>query len=397
MRECKILVLIFLVGSIAFSAIAQEADTTEIDSVYIPAPRLGKPTIKFVRDLANDRGNSIEMSWEITQAQIAPSHIIVYRSQNPSVGFSPIDTIPNLSTIYVDPNAEDGQEYYYQLASYISDEYGERTEMSEISDSVSSTSNWFNRYRTNMLIALLIFISIVCWYIYSASTGKTFFVRKIPGLTAIGEAVGRSTEMGKPVLYVTGIGVIEDIQTLASLVILSEVAKVTATYDTPLIVPLWDPVLMTAAEEIVKESYMDVGRPDSFNADNIRYVTSEQFAYAAGVNGIMLRERPAAIIYMGVFYAESLMLAETGFAAGAIQVAGTAMVSQIPFFIAACDYCLIGEELFAASAYLSKDPRLIANLKSSDWGKLLFAILTIIGVISVTFGKYGFANLFITR
>ena len=73
------------------------------------------------------------------------------------------------------------------------------------------------------------------------------------------------------------------------------------------------------------------------------------------------------------------------------------MVSQIPFFIAACDYCLIGEELYAASAYLSKDARLLANLKSSDIGKMIFAVLALIGVISATTGHQAFINLFATQ
>ena len=51
------------------------------------------------------------------------------------------------------------------------------------------------------------------------------------------------------------------------------------------------------------------------------------------------------------------MLSETGFDAGAIQVAGTAMVSQIPFFIAACDYTLIGEEILKIKGLFSSFAR----------------------------------------
>ena len=69
---------------------------------------------------------------------------------------------------------------------------------------------------------------------------------------------------------------------------------------------------MKAARGMQKESYLVEGRPDMFQEDMVHYVTDEQFAYAAGVNGIMVREKPAACIYMGKFYAESLILAETG-------------------------------------------------------------------------------------
>ena len=82
-----------------------------------------------------------------------------------------------------------------------------------------------------------------------------------------------------------------------------------------------------------------------------------------------VREKPAACLYMGKFFAESLILAETGNSIGAIQIAGTASQSQIPFFVTACDYTLIGEEFFAASAYLSQTPELMGGLKGQDMMK----------------------------
>ena len=123
---------------------------------------------------------------------------------------------------------------------------------------------------------------------------------------------------------------------------------------------------MKAGREIARESYTMEGRPDLFQDDMVHYLTDDQFAYAAGVNGIMVREKPAACLYMGKFYAESLILAETGNSIGAIQIAGTASQAQIPFFVTACDYTLIGEEFFAASAYLSQKPELLGGLKGQD-------------------------------
>ena len=132
---------------------------------------------------------------------------------------------------------------------------------------------------------------------------------------------------------------------------------------------------------IVKESYLKAGRPDAFNPDSVFYLTDDQFGFVAGVDGIIVREKPAANFFLGAFYAESLILAETGFASGAIQTAGTAMPSQLPFFVTACDYTLIGEELFAASAYLSKDPQQLGSLKGQDIGKAIFLFVLITGII----------------
>ncbi|MDH5186957.1 MAG: hypothetical protein OEW70_07845, partial [candidate division WOR-3 bacterium] len=114
---------------------------------------------------------------------------------------------------------------------------------------------------------------------------------------------------------------------------------------------------------------------------------SDQFGYAAGVDGIMLREKPGAVFWQGYFFAESLILAETGHTIGAIQIAGTTAITQLPFFIAACDYTLIGEEMYAASCYLKPDPQMLGSLKGEDLAKLVnigvIAIAAIVGTLAV--------------
>ena len=249
--------------------------------------------------------------------------------------------------------------------------------------------------RTNNLVGVLI-VAVALGYFIFAAKRRELFIRRIAGLNALDEAVGRATEMGKPVLYVTGLADVDDIQTLASLSILGHVAKRTAEYDTPILVPTSRAVVYSAATEVVKEAYTAAGRPDAFISDNVRYLTDDQFGYTAGIDGLMLREKPAANFYIGRFYAESLILAETGNATGAIQIAGTAMPSQLPFFVAACDYTLIGEELFAASAYLSKDPLQVGSLRGQDVGKAIVMVCILVGAVCTTYGFDFIKGLFAT-
>ncbi|HJL78798.1 MAG TPA: DUF6754 domain-containing protein [Candidatus Marinimicrobia bacterium] len=234
----------------------------------------------------------------------------------------------------------------------------------------------FNVNRVVMFISIVVIGATLLYNIRMAERGEEFYLRPIPGLKAVEEAVGRSTEMGKPVLYVPGIMDMDQVETVAGVIVLGHVAKMTARYETSLNVPVSRSIVMKAARETCRESYMLEGRPDMFHDDVVHYLTDDQFAYAAGVNGIMVREKPAACLYMGKFYAESLILAETGNSIGAIQIAGTASQAQIPFFVTACDYTLIGEEFFAASAYLSQKPELIGGVRGQDMVKV--GVITII-------------------
>lgn len=247
---------------------------------------------------------------------------------------------------------------------------------------------FLNAHRLNALILFVLFCTLVLTFINLARRGGKLYIRKIAGLNAIDEAVGRATELGKKVLYVPGIGSLDENQTIASLAVLGHVARMTARYNTELDVPNKDPLTFAAARETVKEAYMEEGRPDLYNERIVHYVTYDQFAYTASVTGMMVRERPAANFLIGAYQAESLLLAETGQTTGAIQIAGTAEVAQLPFFAVVCDYTLMGEELFAAGAYLSREPAMLGSIKGQDFIKAGLILYIVVGVVLEACGMH---------
>lgn len=247
-------------------------------------------------------------------------------------------------------------------------------------------SGWFNTERTPAAVATLILGALLFYFIRAARGGKDLYIRRIAGLEAVDEAVGRATEMGRPILYCPGLDPLEEVATVASVNILGQVARKAGEYGTRLIMPNRDPIVMTVAQEVIREALAEVGRPDLYDPNDIYYTTQSQFGYAAAVCGTMMRERPATNFFIGHFYAESLILAETGNATGAIQIAGTDSDSQLPFFITACDYTLIGEELYAGSVYLSREPLLLGALKGQDAAKAVILAILIVGTILALVG-----------
>jgi hypothetical protein len=235
-------------------------------------------------------------------------------------------------------------------------------------------ANWFE--------TLLWFVvsAIIVLAILTARRGRALYIRPIPGLAAIDEAVGRATEMGRPMLFTFGLAGI-DIVSMQALAVLSHIARIAARLGNRLIVPLADVPLYTLTEEVMREAWAAEGKQDAFRSDDIRFLSDQQFAYAAGVIGLLNREQVASAFYFGYFYAESLLLAESGQQVGAIQVAGTPATTQIPFFIVASDYTIIGDEYYAASAYLSREPTLLGSLVGQDIGKGILIFLIVLGTI----------------
>ena len=209
------------------------------------------------------------------------------------------------------------------------------------------------------------------------------YIRRIAGLNAIDEAVGRATEMGRPVMMVPGISGL-DVVTLQALSIFGYIARAVARFGNKSIIPTMDPIVTGVAEETLQDAYADAGRPELYDSSDVRYLTGQQFAFASGVAGILIRERVAASFLFGAFFAESLIFAEVGQQVGAIQVAGTTETNQIPFFIAACDYVIIGDEFYAASAYLSRDPTLLGSIVGQDYCKLLLLAIISVGIVCIS-------------
>lgn len=237
-------------------------------------------------------------------------------------------------------------------------------------------------------IVLLIWIiatsAVIALFSFRQRTSR-LKLRTINGVAAIEEAIGRATEQGQPIVFTTGFG--GDIQrptTLAALNLLRFVAGKTAAYGCRLLFPTHDPVIAEAAKEIIRTAYNEAGHPEQFREDDITFVSPSQFGYASGVDGIVSRLKPGAMFLFGTFEGEALILAETGNFNGAFQIAGTDSTIQLSFFIVACDFTLIGEELFTASAYLSDDRRIQSSMYAQDLIRaIVVALLILLPVLAL--------------
>jgi len=349
-----------------------------------PAP----PGKVWIEDHPNDVGEALDVRWELSpddSTEFTPRRVFVYEILRRTAGDGEFKRVAEQTygrNLYEDTNCEHGLSYEYQVVAVAPD--GTRSAAVASDGAMAPVWQWIDLSKLWFGVIVVVICGFVTYFIEVAKRGRDLKVRKIAGLEAVDEAVGRATEMGRPVLFIAGIQDINDIQTIAGITVLSRVARTAAAYDAEIEVPTSRALVMTTARETVQAAYLAAGRPDAYNEDQIYYLTDEQFGFVAGVTGTMVRRKPAACFYMGAFFAESLILAETGQSIGAIQVAGTAMPSQLPFFVAACDYTLIGEEFFAASAYLSGEPHQLGSLKGQDAGKLCGVVLMVVGVLAAT-------------
>ena len=245
-----------------------------------------------------------------------------------------------------------------------------------------------------MVIAIVVISALILHKIFTARRGAYIYVRPIPGLAAIDEAVGRATEIGKPVLFHPGTGDIQNIGTLAALGVLGHVARSCARMGNPLIVTTAFPVLVPVCEDVINQAYQAEGKPELFRPEDVRFLAASGDQLALATANVMTREETASHFFFGAYDYTSLLLTEPGQRTGAMQIAGTNEFFQVPFFIASCDYTVIGEELFAASAYLSREPTMLGSLIGQDRAKIIILVIILLGALAATVGLGGaFAKL----
>lgn len=238
--------------------------------------------------------------------------------------------------------------------------------------------------RTFAFVCLVLVCGFILLQIERAKQGHRITIRRIGGLEAMGEAIGRATEMGRPVHYTAGVGNLTTrgaSVTMASLEYLEYIARYCARYNTKFINTVAQGDVFTVSTEIVKNAFETGESQGRFSPDMVRFLTVDQYAYAGAIAGIVSREKVATNIIIGHFANEALFIAESCHAAGAIQIAGTTNEYQLPFLVAACDYTLIGEEIFAGSAFFSQNPTDLGVMSGEDYGKAFAALILVLGVL----------------
>lgn len=239
------------------------------------------------------------------------------------------------------------------------------------------------------LVVLLLAASLFYLANRLIKSGREIGLRRLPAIDAIEEAIGRAAEMGKPVHYTYGAGgglaSSQGPQIVASAAMLGYVAQLCARYDVRPILNICIADAIPLTEEVLRLAYLREGKPEKFDPKMINYQPG-QSPMVTAILGTFQRERPAASFHIGGLYYESVVIGEAAKFVGAFLIAGTANTHQLPFIVATSDYVLIGEELYAAAAYISREPLQVASIAGEDWMKFIIMALTIIGLILESMG-----------
>ena len=231
---------------------------------------------------------------------------------------------------------------------------------------------------------LFIVIGAIIYYLQMAMSGKVVKLRRLPQIDVLDELVDRCVEMDKEIWFLSGQGVMTNAFELPAIIstfgVLSYVTRKAAEVGCKIHLPSTLPIAYNIQAEIMREAYEMAGKPEEFDPlGTIIYIPGG--AARPYIVNESWRRKPGAGIMIGGWYHQTIIFSEALQRAGAMTLGGTDTIHNIPFMVAANNYSVIGEEMFAMSAYLSDDPLLANSLAGQDIGKYIVIGVTILGII----------------
>jgi hypothetical protein len=239
----------------------------------------------------------------------------------------------------------------------------------------------------SLFIMLVIWVATV-YIINEVKKGKTFEIRRVPGLDAIDEALGRCVETGRPVLATPSWRPLGSyaLPMMAGIAMVRHTCLRAAELDLPIIMPVGSADTYPLILKNYEQACIEAGKPEIYDPDNVVYMSGQQWAFSTGMFQLMMDNNVGACIMIGRWSAETLSVTTVGNRIGAFQIGGTGQFSNTSFFAITADYTLIGDELYAAAAYVSDDPEIKSFLNAQDVAKLIAAAIIIAGAVLGSLG-----------
>lgn len=244
-----------------------------------------------------------------------------------------------------------------------------------------------------VIVIILATVAMLLAFVRLIRAGTSIPVRPMPAYGQLRQQVGRSVESGRRLhmtlgragLHGTGGATSVAVWRLADAMVAE-----CAMNGIPPLLTVGEGTLLPAGQMSVRAGYEKANRVNEQVTDSVQFIAdaSSPMAYAAGVTRVLHSGGVANNIAVGRLGGELVLMGEAANREGVMQVMGSDDPAGMAVATALTNNTLIGEELFAAGAYLDETPLAIASLRVQDILRwlvaimlMLVALLQIIGVL----------------
>lgn len=209
-------------------------------------------------------------------------------------------------------------------------------------------------------------------------------LREISAFTRLGRAIGLAVEAGKRMHITLGWGGLIDLKgasALVGLTILERITRLASISDRPPVATSGDGVLGILSQDTLSGTYKAVGAGFQYDPTSGRVTGLTPVSYAAGAMPVIYDEQVSATILAGHFGSEAALITDAAERNDSLSVAGSDSITATSVFIAAAQEPVIGEELFAAGAYINAGPVHASSLRTQDIFRWVLVGAILIGAL----------------
>lgn len=234
------------------------------------------------------------------------------------------------------------------------------------------------------LLFIIICLGLILFFFFYGSIREKINLRAIQAFSHFRRELDLAVEAGKRLHISLGRGSIDELKggsAFVGLTILDRCARAASNSDRPPVTTSGNGLVMVLSQDTLQSTYRSLAAEQRYDPTGARLTGLTPFAYAAGAMPAIHDEHVTANILAGHFGTEVALLTEAGERSRSLTVAGSDSIPAQAVLYATVDEPLLGEELYAAGAYLGGGLAHTASLHMQDIIRWVLVAAIVIGAI----------------
>lgn len=232
------------------------------------------------------------------------------------------------------------------------------------------------------LVFVLVFFGLMIILAAAARRRPERYFRDIPAFARLGRAIGLAVEAGQRLHISLGRGGIDGLQAGSAFIglsMLQRISRAASISDRPPIATSGEGTLGILSQDTLRSVSRSIGSEAQYDSTTGQVTGLTPFSYAVGAMPVIFDQNVSASVLAGHFGSEVALITDAGERSGSLTLAGTDSVPGQAVMVATAQEPLIGEELYAAGAYINAGQMHIASLGAQDILRWVLIVFILVG------------------
>jgi hypothetical protein len=241
------------------------------------------------------------------------------------------------------------------------------------------------------ILFLLLFVGLIIYFLRVNSQHPASYLRDIRAFSRFRRGIGLAVETGQRLHIALGHGGIlyeQGGSGLVGLSLLQRIARAASASDRPPVATSGEATLMVLSQDTLKSVYRMMNADALYDPESGQLTGLTPFSYASGIVPVIYDQQVSMHVFSGHFTSEVGLIVDAAEQNNSLTFGSSDNLQGQSILFAAAQEPLIGEELYAAGAYLQVNPFHIASVRAQDivrWGLvgvlLIGALLKAVGIL----------------